>query len=200
MQLYGKLLRFKRGITLSLSVTFRCNLSCSYCTVNVSGKRSVSKEATIDEMIEYINHFPVKIKEIYITGGEPSLRDDLPELVNKLLDRGYFIVLFTNLKNLFTILKINKSVRFRIQATYHHKASSHEFYNNYLDIIQKHRIDVDELKYQKLYFSKVKQLTNEKELDEPCFRIAPDLTLWTSCLDMYKNKKPSPGTNPNEGQ
>ena len=71
---------------LRISLTDRCNFRCFYCLPN--GEPPLARKETIltFEEIEYIGDIFVSlgIEKIRLTGGEPLLRKDVPELVKKL--------------------------------------------------------------------------------------------------------------------
>jgi len=79
--------RFNRNISyLRISVTDRCNFRCEYCmpAEGISRKKR-------DEILSFKEIFDIVktgtelgIKKIRLTGGEPLLRKDLPELVRML--------------------------------------------------------------------------------------------------------------------
>ncbi len=64
--------RFKRGITLTIALTWKCNLMCPKCALACDGEMPKDTSESID-WTEYIKSFPVKIREIYLTRGEPHL-------------------------------------------------------------------------------------------------------------------------------
>lgn len=67
-----------------IDVTNRCNLKCPICFANAASAGYVY-EPTIDEIYGMINNLaenrPVSVKALQLSGGEPTLRDDLPEIV-----------------------------------------------------------------------------------------------------------------------
>ncbi len=78
--------RFGREITyLRLSVTDRCNLHCRYCRFTDNDYSALSAELSVKNLVR-IAHCAVKlgIRKIRLTGGEPLLRDNLPELAAQL--------------------------------------------------------------------------------------------------------------------
>lgn len=71
--------KFGREINyLRLSVTKRCNLSCSYC----GGKKNTdTAELTKEEITALIEAFAEKgIKKVRLTGGEPLMREDISDI------------------------------------------------------------------------------------------------------------------------
>jgi cyclic pyranopterin phosphate synthase len=75
---------------LRISVTDRCNLRCSYCMpaeiFGTSYKFLPKPEILTYEEIEHVARAAVSlgVRKLRITGGEPLLRADLPQLIGKL--------------------------------------------------------------------------------------------------------------------
>nr|WP_281792045.1 radical SAM protein [Desulforhabdus amnigena] len=71
-----------RRITLpEIEVTWRCNLACPVCFMS---DRHVPPDPSLDEihrMVETIRSFDGPCFPLQITGGEPTIRADLPEIV-----------------------------------------------------------------------------------------------------------------------
>jgi len=99
--------RFGRDVTeLRMSVTPRCNLSCFYCHKEWDpSKAEVSKEEIL-ETVRVAKSFGVK--RLKITGGEPLLREDLPDIVREtsgLLEEVSMTTNGTNLSGLWGELR-----------------------------------------------------------------------------------------------
>lgn len=69
-----------------------CNLRCSWCDTAYAYEEGCS--VSFDEIMSRIEAYPCRLVEI--TGGEPLLQHDTPELVKLLLDRGYTVLVETN--------------------------------------------------------------------------------------------------------
>jgi len=71
-----------RRITLpEIEVTWRCNLACPVCFMS---DRHVPPDPSLDEirrMVETIRNFDGPCFPLQITGGEPTIRPDLPEII-----------------------------------------------------------------------------------------------------------------------
>jgi len=85
-----------------LELTRRCNNRCLYC-YNVWGGPDLYDEGKKDEMdLDEIKNFVLRlqaelpIETIALTGGEPVLRDDLPDILSFLSARKITPVLITN--------------------------------------------------------------------------------------------------------
>jgi len=78
-----------------LHVTDRCNLACRHCLVSSGPNRSDGTPA------EALRRFiragrDLGAETFYLTGGEPLLRRDLPELLGEVMDCGATAVVMTN--------------------------------------------------------------------------------------------------------
>lgn len=71
--------------------TTGCNLRCTYCDTEYAFYDG--KDMTIPELIDIVQKSGVNLVEI--TGGEPLMQDDLPQLVNKLLNDNYEVLVET---------------------------------------------------------------------------------------------------------
>ena len=72
-----------------------CNLDCRCCdTLFAKSAGADSFEATIDELVESARSAAVGMVEV--TGGEPLLQDDTPQLCSALLDSGFTVLVETN--------------------------------------------------------------------------------------------------------
>ena len=124
---YGLLRRLRRGVRLSIALTYRCNLNCSYCSTKIAtGKTPVAKESTLAELQEFITKFPYPIQEIRLTGVAPELHKYFVSFVNWSLDKGIFVQVVTNLLFDDELRKLNQTSRLMLCATYHHKMTPAE--------------------------------------------------------------------------
>jgi uncharacterized radical SAM superfamily Fe-S cluster-containing enzyme len=79
-------------VLTNLLVTNRCDLRCSYCFMN-AGASGVVYEPSLEQirqlMIQARNERPMGSKAIQITGGEPTIRDDLLEIIRIAKEVGF---------------------------------------------------------------------------------------------------------------
>ena len=71
---------------LRVSVTDRCNFRCVYC-MPLAGLPWLPRESILsdDEIVAVVEQLaPMGLRRIRLTGGEPTLRADLPELIARL--------------------------------------------------------------------------------------------------------------------
>ena len=67
-----------------------CNLKCPWCDTDVTRRFSASLADILKELKQY------KAKSVILTGGEPTIRNGMPELVAALKAAGYWIGVETN--------------------------------------------------------------------------------------------------------
>ncbi|MEA4926532.1 MAG: radical SAM protein [Syntrophomonadaceae bacterium] len=78
-----------------LEVTQRCNQHCNFCFASSGGDRADPSLARIREWLEIL--VDAGRPFIHISGGEPTVRDDLPEIIKMAKEMGFpYIQLNTN--------------------------------------------------------------------------------------------------------
>ncbi len=94
----AKVFRKRIPIAVSIHVTNKCNLRCSYCYANVEDRFSKNVEDfTTQELKAYIKEMKqLGTRWIILLGGEPLLRDDIGELIRFIKHEGIFCELVTN--------------------------------------------------------------------------------------------------------
>jgi Fe-coproporphyrin III synthase len=97
-QLPSHLLQFskdKRPVVV-WNATRRCNLRCVHCYAHATGKAAQGEMSTADGMalIDDLAQFGVPV--ILFSGGEPLVREDLPELAAYAVGKGLRAVISTN--------------------------------------------------------------------------------------------------------
>jgi radical SAM protein with 4Fe4S-binding SPASM domain len=96
--LWDKLKSKRAPLSFDLEITARCNLQCRHCYIGLpAGDPSRSVELTRRE-IDGIADQAASMGVIWIllSGGEPLLRDDFPEIYLSLKRKGFLISVFTN--------------------------------------------------------------------------------------------------------
>jgi len=76
----------------NVDVTNRCNLRCEWCFANAHARGYVY-EPTFEQLREMLTTLrqeqPVPTLAVQFSGGEPTLRDDLPEIISMAVDMGF---------------------------------------------------------------------------------------------------------------
>jgi MoaA/NifB/PqqE/SkfB family radical SAM enzyme len=76
-------------------ITARCNLTCKQC--NIIYANSDVRECTLDEIKRMADNFRrLGVAMILLTGGEPFIRQDLPEIIHAFSSRGIHVRMQTN--------------------------------------------------------------------------------------------------------
>ncbi|HEU4693820.1 MAG TPA: radical SAM protein, partial [Vicinamibacterales bacterium] len=96
---------FGRPYVISWNLTYRCNLACEHCYLDAGGSPLVRTENFADrselgteecfKVIDEIAAFAPECLTI-LTGGEPLLRRDILDIVQRAADRGLWVVVGTN--------------------------------------------------------------------------------------------------------
>jgi radical SAM protein with 4Fe4S-binding SPASM domain len=96
---------FARPYVISWNLTYRCNLACEHCYLDAGGTPLVNSESFADRselgteecfrVIDEIAAFAPECVTI-LTGGEPLLRRDILEIVQRAAERGLWVVVGTN--------------------------------------------------------------------------------------------------------
>lgn len=69
-----------------------CNLDCSYCDTRYA--REGGTTVSIDQIVRQVAGRSVRL--VMVTGGEPLVQDETPELVKRFVSSGYTVLVETN--------------------------------------------------------------------------------------------------------
>lgn len=194
---YGIMRRLGRGITLSFTLTFRCNLKCEYCS-NWLPEETLpyAKESTFEELKAYVEKFPIRIRQVKLSGGSPELNMAFVDFTNWLLDQGYYVAILTNLMHPDVLKRLKPSRRLIFLASYHHtdkwKSISEEKYTDiYNDLRKTYRVVVHEIGKTKLLpYSNLHYKFNKEDMKgySDLLRVSPDLKAYVNCHSMFSDK------------
>ena len=88
------------GFISSVIFTRGCNFRCPYChnpeLVNPGNDNFFANTPTFNEILSFIEKRKKYIEGVVITGGEPALHPDLPDLCYEIKMRGFFLKIDTN--------------------------------------------------------------------------------------------------------
>ena len=96
---------FARPYVVSWNLTYRCNLACEHCYLDAGPKPLVGtanfsdrSELNTEECYKVIDELATFAPECVtiLTGGEPLLRRDILEIVQRAAERGLWVVVGTN--------------------------------------------------------------------------------------------------------
>jgi pyrroloquinoline quinone biosynthesis protein E len=84
---------------LVAELTYRCNMHCWYCyNPEDLSEFSAEKELSTDEWKKVIREASeLGVFHVHITGGEPTIRQDLPSIVEEAKNYGLYVNLITNI-------------------------------------------------------------------------------------------------------
>lgn len=76
-----------------IEVTDRCNLQCPHCYQEPDNKKI---DKTIEDIVAQVNTFPKDNYSLTLAGAEPTMRNDLPYLIEELKKTGRSVNILTN--------------------------------------------------------------------------------------------------------
>ena len=191
------MLRLKSGVKIKIKNTLKCNLHCSYCTVDITdGRKAEYEELSADEWLKIIDLFPFKIRVIILLGGESFIRKDTPYLVNELMKRRIMVKMLTN-QTYKRMTEITPSPYIKFLATYHKESDMFDYWIKFHKELKKqYRIKAWELdegnKPQMIKGSRMlEQVKNwyEDEFMRPDFILAPNGEVCFCLGDLYRFSK-----------
>ena len=98
-------------LSIQWYVTWKCNFACAYCWQEVAADRYRHGRINRIEPEQWAEAFGrLRPRELYLTGGEPSLYNKLPELI-ALLDPNIELVMNSNFGNALVIKRFLEHVR-----------------------------------------------------------------------------------------
>ncbi|AIZ56080.1 7-carboxy-7-deazaguanine synthase [Candidatus Methanoplasma termitum] len=96
------------GITIGIPTYFirtaGCNLRCEWCDTAYAWEGGM--ETSVDEIMEIVDD----TENVCVTGGEPLLQKDMPELIDRLLEAGKRIVIETNGSKDISVIPKNDNI------------------------------------------------------------------------------------------
>lgn len=99
LPLWSRMKQKRRILSFDLEVTARCNLDCRHCYINLPerDRAAQGRELTLPE-IGCIADQAIELGTVWVllTGGEPLLRPDFPDLYMLLKRKGLLVSVFTN--------------------------------------------------------------------------------------------------------
>ena len=81
---------------MTLAITNKCNMRCSVCIMYDKQGRAPFQELSQEDVRYVMRKLGRRKKKIVIFGGEPTLRDDLFEIIRIIKDSGNIPTLYTN--------------------------------------------------------------------------------------------------------
>jgi len=199
--IYRILIKTRRGVGLNIVMTFACNFNCSNCGLKIPNNEYPKEKhrASLDSWKKFIKEFPLKIKDVAISGGEPTLYPDAIEFINWLIDEGYIVSVYTNLSN-ENLLKFRRSLRLKINATYHKESGKRdawiERYNRLRKYykINSYQIEHNDFEFKSDTLNLLQKTDTINHPQKNRIHVGPDLRIFTSCFDKmnyYKKDKRS---------
>lgn len=85
------------GLVSAVLFTTGCNMRCGYChNPELVVSELYGESLDLNEVYAFLDSRRDKLEGVVITGGEPTLRKDLPDMVKKIKSMGYRVKLDSN--------------------------------------------------------------------------------------------------------
>ncbi len=83
-------------LALLAELTYRCPLQCGYCSNPIDWRRYIPEITTDDWRRVFAEASAMGVLHAHLSGGEPLVRDDLPDLVSAAHAQGLYVNLITS--------------------------------------------------------------------------------------------------------
>ncbi len=104
------------GKTACTVFTWGCNLRCPFCHNAGLVTEAPAETLTADELFAFLEKRRGLLDGVCITGGEPTLQPDLPDLIRDISDMGFAVKLDTNGTNPDILRQLCESGRISMVA------------------------------------------------------------------------------------
>ena len=111
-----------------------CNLDCCYCDTGYARQDDDCGKLSIQEIADRVSDYKVPLVEL--TGGEPLLQKETPELVRHLLDMDYTVLVETN--GSLNIRPLDRRAHLIVDIKTPGSGMAESFYLPNLDLFQSH--------------------------------------------------------------
>lgn len=143
------------GLPVSFIRLEGCNLRCPWCDTPYSYDGKTFTEISVEKLVEEIEKFG--LKRVCITGGEPFLTKELPQLIKKFLNKKYKVLVETN--GTLWIPEIKKIANEDLFITCSPKPPTYFIHNELLPFITELKYVIDEnIKLENIINKKTKQI------------------------------------------
>lgn len=88
--------------------TIGCNFRCPYCHNPELVDETVEKTFTERDVLEFLDTRKAMLDGVVITGGEPTMHEDLPAFISEVKKRGFLVKLDSNGTNPRLLKKLGK--------------------------------------------------------------------------------------------
>lgn len=87
--------KLEKAFIVNFEITNQCNLDCMFCSAQLS--RYARKDLPTSKVLSIIDKIAQQdIYSIFLTGGEPLLRNDLPQIIERCMNHEMNVMLSTN--------------------------------------------------------------------------------------------------------
>jgi radical SAM protein with 4Fe4S-binding SPASM domain len=149
---------------LTFEPTLACNLTCTMCDRYEKPTRHNVKYLGLKEIKEIIEKLPKSIREVYIVGGEPLIRNDIIDICKEFLKKGIKVKIHTNGTFVDVTLELSKIKGIKVLFSIDGPTDVHNKIRGQSKVYERNMKIFRELKNQKKNFS-VTSVIAEENID-----------------------------------
>ena len=186
----------RKGMRITIIPSYICNYSCSYCGRKMGGADPKAELRSLEEWKRYLTDLDrtfklsrSRIKEIVLSGGEPTLLPYFNELCNWITER-WLLMVYTNLSDISKLCSLNQTPRLIIHATFHPEGTDSIWFNRRWRILDEiHRVEVDEIGQRRLANphkkTRLKPFATMEDMETKLamLRVDPNFAAYLYCID-----------------
>ena len=126
-------------------LTSKCNFRCEFC--HIHRKNNIKQDMTTEQVFTVIDALAkVGVSFLYITGGEPLIREDIVEILRYIKKKKMYVLLGTNgsflLEKFDKIYKYIDNIHFSIQTIKNFEKITGETKENFKDICESIKLSI----------------------------------------------------------
>ena len=96
------------GKVACMVYTIGCNFRCPYCHNPELVDETVETRISEQDFLDFLDVRKQLLDAVVVTGGEPTMHADLPDLMKKVRDRGFLVKLDTNGTNPLMLERVDR--------------------------------------------------------------------------------------------
>lgn len=178
MKLYEVIRFFRRGEVVAIKPTLKCNYKCPDCAEYFDGKYLKRPDCNIQlsafQWYDKIMTLHPRIKNIIISGGEPTIYPEFAILTNLFLDSKIPVAVATNLSIPGVFKDVRRSRRLYIHSTFYPDQVNQEVFKAALEMVRSMHYYVGVYELYSIDGSRRKKRHVKDEDDVPGIFYGPD--------------------------
>ena len=149
---------------LTFEPTLACNLTCTMCDRYEKPDKYNLKYLSFENIKDMIERLPRSIRQVYIVGGEPMIRNDIIDICREFLKKGIRVHVHTNGTFVDATLKLSSFKDVTMHFSIDGPSDMHNQIRGQSYVFERNAKIFNEFKMQKKYFS-INSVITEENID-----------------------------------